>query len=89
MDTNEEPFDVLLQKSYGHHSGQRTFTGTITVTATSQSEAEAKVRAMLFDRSKPLQTTDPRIVWEEGCDPEELADEGWEYEDWSFGLVEQ
>jgi hypothetical protein len=80
---------VTVAKDYVHCNNPDdvlTFEGSIAVEAESQAEAELLVNGWMAGKGceRPLQTIDPRIKWDECCDPEALDDEGYNYLDWSF-----
>jgi hypothetical protein len=66
-----------LTKSYSHRTGggSRQVSGYIDLPA---ADVERFKRAMADRR---VSSCDPRIVWDEE------VEEGWEYEDWSFGIT--
>lgn len=68
---------VRVQKEY-----YKIIQGTIEVEADSQEEAEEQVEELMMTRPY-LQTTDPRIKWDEE------PTEGMQYIDFSFEIVPQ
>jgi len=84
-------FTVALEKQYynSETDDTREVCGEIEIEAESQEAADAIVSDMLAENrlggGPCFQSSDPRIEWEE--DFEDLDEEGYEYVDWSFGLV--
>ena len=82
-------FRVPLEKEYQSKNGKTRVLveGYIDVEAESAKDAE-KVFGSL---AEPLQTVDPRIVWdweETDWTPEEILEADLDYVDWSFGMPE-
>ena len=84
-------FTVTLSKDYANEAGDLIrVEGEMEVEARSQLEAEEQVEEMMGWHPdgvgvRTLQTLDPRIEWEQDC--QGLADESYEYVDFSFGVV--
>lgn len=55
--------------------------------AESQAKAQEEMDRLLITERGTLQSTDPRIVWDNELS-EDDEDEGWHYEDSSFSLAE-
>lgn len=85
-DSEGETWCVAVKKSYSNpkFDWELTLCGEMKIKAPSYEEAEKKFEEMrAINNANPLQTNDPRIVWEEN---DSLKSGDWEYIDFSFGL---